>query len=361
MGCKQEIVNRHGGDRLKNILRAMVILLIICGTYVLFIQYGSVPEKKSNDSEPQVSNEEAQSGKRIHMPTSGLLSFMGKPADEVTKKLGEPERIDPSAYDYDWWVYNQGKDQYIQIGVLNNKVVTLFASGNDINAKPFKIGESTGEVFKTTQVAPFVNVEYKGNSYRFEFSEEDINTRPTVKVGKMYVQLYMDKFEGKLSSIRAFDAQTFVKQRPYEVVYRGELIKPKAVSDEKWKKIQTTSEKQILDLTNVIRVKHGLAKLEWDQPTAEVAFGHSEDMKESNYFSHVSKKYGSLKDRLEEGHVDFQQAGENIAYNYVDGPAAVEGWLNSEGHRKALLNSDYTHLGVGVDRKYYTQNFIKRW
>lgn len=87
MGCKQEIVNRHGGDRLKNILRAMVILLIICGTYVLFIQYGSVPEKKSNDSEPQVSNEEAQSGKRIHMPTSGLLSFMGKHADEVTKKL----------------------------------------------------------------------------------------------------------------------------------------------------------------------------------------------------------------------------------------------------------------------------------
>ncbi len=79
---------------------------------------------------------------------------------------------------------------------------------------------------------------------------------------------------------------------------------------------------------------------------------HSEDMKENNYFSHVSKKYGSLKDRLEEGHVDFQQAGENIAYNYVDGPAAVEGWLNSEGHRKALLNSDYTHLGVG---------FIKRW
>lgn len=66
----------------------MVILLIICGTYVLFIQYGSVPEKKSNDSEPQVSNEEAQSGKRIHMPTSGLLSFMGKPADEVTKSLG---------------------------------------------------------------------------------------------------------------------------------------------------------------------------------------------------------------------------------------------------------------------------------
>ncbi|MGK0698226.1 CAP domain-containing protein [Priestia flexa] len=51
-------------------------------------------------------------------------------------------------------------------------------------------------------------------------------------------------------------------------------------------------------------------------------------------------------------------AGENIASNYTDGPAAVEGWLNSEGHRKALLNNDFTHLGVGVYEKFYTQNFI---
>ncbi|BBP89067.1 hypothetical protein BsIDN1_26850 [Bacillus safensis] len=84
---------------------------------------------------------------------------------------------------------------------------------------------------------------------------------------------------------------------------------------------------------------------------------HSEDMKENHYFSHESKKYGTLKDRLERGEVGFQLAGENIAYNYVDGPAAVEGWLNSEGHRKALLNKDYTHLGVGVKRKILHPKF----
>ena len=71
----------------------------------------------------------------------------------------------------------------------------------------------------------------KGNTYRFEFSEEDINTRPTVKIGGMYVQLYMDKFDGNLSSIRAFDAETLVKQRPYEVMYRGKLTEPEPVSD----------------------------------------------------------------------------------------------------------------------------------
>lgn len=113
----------------------------------------------------------------------------------------------------------------------------------------------------------------------FEFSEEDMNTRPTVKVGDIYVQLYMDKFEGTLSSIRAFDAPTLIKQRPYEVVYRGTLIEPKALTESDWKKIEKANEKQIFDITNVIRARHGLSELTWDEGVSKVAYGHSSDMK----------------------------------------------------------------------------------
>ncbi|MCY8181990.1 CAP domain-containing protein [Bacillus paralicheniformis] len=346
---------------MKNILRAVVILLIVAASYTLFIQYGSTPEEIVKEDKPQVSNEDAKKEKSLNIPDSGLLSFIGESAETIEKKLGKPDRVDPSAYDYEWWVYSQGAKQYVQIGLLGGKAVTLFATGDGLNTAPFKIGRPSREVFKTAQIAPYVNVQYKGSSYRFEFSEEDMNTRPTVKVGDIYVQLYMDKFEGTLSSIRAFDAPTFIKQRPYEVVYRGTLIEPQALTESDWKKIEKANEKQIFDLTNVIRARHGLSQLSWDEGVSKVAYGHSSDMKEHHYFSHVSETEGTLKDRLEKGKVNFEQAGENIALNYVDGPAAVEGWLNSEGHRKALLNADYTHLGVGVDEKYYTQNFIKEW
>lgn len=117
-----------------------------------------------------------------------------------------------------------------------------------------------------------------------------MNTRPTVKVGDdVYVQLYMDKFESTLSSIRAFNADTFVKQKPYEVVYRGQLIEPEAISGEKWKDIEASSQKQIFDMTNIIRHKYKLPTLKWDDETSEVAFMHSEDMKDHHYFSHESK------------------------------------------------------------------------
>ena len=125
-------------------------------------------------------------------------------------------------------------------------MVTLFATGDGLNVEPFKIGQATSEVFKNTNRS-LHSCRGRGNSYRFEFSEDDMNTRPTVKVGDdVYVQLYMDKFESTLSSIRAFNADTFVKQKPYEVVYRGQLIEPEAISGEKWKDIEASSQNKFL-------------------------------------------------------------------------------------------------------------------
>ncbi|MBS7717070.1 CAP domain-containing protein, partial [Vibrio cholerae] len=109
------------------------------------------------------------------------------------------------------------------------------------------------------------------------------------------------------------------------------------------------------DMTNVLRKRFKLNTVEWDQPTAEVALGHSKDMFDTENFSHTSEKYGDLEDRLKAGDVFYQVAGENIAAGYSDAPAVMEGWLNSKGHRECLLNEKFTHLGVGVFDKYYTQ------
>ena len=64
-------------------------------------------------------------------------------------------------------------------------------------------------------------------------------------------------------------------------------------------------------------------------------------------------------ERLNLEEIAYSAAGENIAWNYMDAPDAHEGWLNSMGHRKNVFKKEFTHLGVGVVEKYYTQNFIK--
>jgi uncharacterized protein YkwD len=307
-----------------------------------------------------INNKENNLSSNTGFPEKGVASLMGKSAGELKESLGEPSRIDPSFYGYDWWIYDKSSTEYIQAGVSNNKVVSLFATGEDSDIYPFKIGQPIGELYSSVFFETEFSLKVKDSSYRFELSEDDLNTRPLVMVGEYFAQLNIDRFKGTLSSVRLMDAATLIKLRPYEMVYRGELLEPPLPSPAFAEDVERAKEKQIFDITNVIRVRHHLQPLIWDDLTASAALAHSKDMYETNVFSHTSKTNGDLTDRLKAGEVSYEAAGENIAANYTDAPAVVEGWLNSKGHRDSLLNEEFTHLGVGVYKKHYTQNFIKK-
>ncbi len=247
------------------------------------------------------------------------------------------------------------------MGIEDKKVVTLYTIGNEVDVTPYKLGQKLEDIYRFTIIESEIVVNDQSGSYQFELNEEDLNTRLLVSLGDIYAQLYLDKFTGELMSIRFLDSSTLIEMHPYEMMYRGELVEGTEPTDEEWKKIDTASERQIFDITNVIRTNFEAGKLEWHEETAEVAKGHSEEMYNEEYFSHESPVFGSLSDRLEKQEITFKTAGENIASQYTDAPEAVHGWLNSEGHRKILLEHEFTHLGVGVYKKYYTQNFIEKF
>lgn len=294
------------------------------------------------------------------MPAEGLALLIGQNVAELEKEYGQPQRIDQSFYGYQWYIYNLDGSHYFQAGVENNRVVTIFTIGDALDVVPFEIGQPIEEIFNTLYVNSTVSLDLNGSSYRFELSESDLNTRPLVQLGNIYAQLYVDKFTGNLSAVRFMDAATLVKQRPYSLVYRGTLIEPPVLTNDLWKTVEDGTEKEIFDLTNVLRARNDVEPLSWDSKTAKAAYKHSKDMSQHHYFSHTSKKYGTLNDRLKAEKVSYQKAGENIAADYTDGPSAVARWLNSKTPRKTLLNKDFTGLGVGVYQKYYTQDFVKK-
>ncbi len=43
----------------------------------------------------------------------------------------------------------------------------------------------------------------------------------------------------------------------------------------------------------------------------------------------------------------YSRAGENIAAGYRSPEDVTEGWMNSEGHKRNILNSDFVHMGMG--------------
>ncbi|MFA1818685.1 CAP domain-containing protein [Virgibacillus oceani] len=304
----------------------------------------------------------------VMFPLEGdLFQWMKSDVEALTEAFGEPDRKDVSAYGYTWWVYTDQSASYVQFGILEDKVVTIYATGEDLDLSPVYIGqeyESAAESYADNgdfQFSDEINYSGSFSSYTFLLNEEDLVTRPLVKVSDdIFIQNYFDTFTSELSSIRVLTADILLKHRPYELQYRGNLPDRPNLSDETWKEVEKGMEQQIFDITNVIRNRQGSPELSWEESVHEVAFAHSKDMADNDYFSHSSLNGDGLKERLSEVEVFYRTAGENIAAQYPDAPSAMEGWLNSEGHREALFNEGYTHLGVGVYRFYYTQNFMEK-
>ncbi|MGX1194254.1 CAP domain-containing protein [Metabacillus sp. SLBN-84] len=119
-------------------------------------------------------------------------------------------------------------------------------------------------------------------------------------------------------------------------------------------------EKKVVELTNAEREKQGLKPLQLDEELSKVAKEKSKDMQSKNYFDHNSPTYGSPFDMMKKFGVEYTTAGENIAKGQASPEEVVQAWMNSEGHRKNIMNADFTHIGVGhvEEGNYWTQMFI---
>ncbi|MFJ7677618.1 CAP domain-containing protein [Peribacillus sp. NPDC046944] len=311
------------------------------------------PNDTINEKNPHMEKDEV-------MAKEGLAITIGKNIKEVKKEFGEPDRIDMSAYGYDWWIYNKDYNDYFQLAMENGKVVSAYGIGDNVNISPFKIGQSIDAIYSSLYIEPTVDIEAGDSVYRFELSEEDMNMRPLIELGDIHVQLYLDKFSGTVSSVRFLDDSTLLKQQPYELTYHGSLVPVKDLSEEEWTNVRVGNERQIFDIANIMRSRFDLKPLNWNDSIAKIAYLNSQEMKGTQEETQVSETKGDLADRLKAGNIQYSAAGENIAANYVDAAAVMEGWLNSEGHRETMLSEEFTDLGVGVYKKYYTQNFIAK-
>lgn len=150
-------------------------------------------------------------------------------------------------------------------------------------------------------------------------------------------------------------------------------------------------ERRVHTLVNEYRVENGLSALTYDTELASIARGHSLDMAENDFFDHDNLQGMDPSDRAEAaGYSCYKNYGsyytvgiaENIwqgwlydsityigvipYYNWLTqdeiAEMAVNGWIDSPGHRENILTSTYDREGIGVgissdDKVYITENF----
>lgn len=99
------------------------------------------------------------------------------------------------------------------------------------------------------------------------------------------------------------------------------------------------------------RMRANLQPLLPDDRLRDAARSHSLEMDRRRFFSHVDPRLGDPGERLDAADIRWRRVGENIyqAAGISDlVKSAVRDWMRSEGHRKNILSTRYTHSGVGV-------------
>lgn len=130
------------------------------------------------------------------------------------------------------------------------------------------------------------------------------------------------------------------------------------------KEVETNQALEVLRLVNAERQKQGLKELALNHTLNGIATKKAEDMRDNNYFSHQSARYGSPFEMLQQFGVKYSSAGENIAAGQKTSQDVMNDWMNSSGHRANILNKEYTELGVGYVEggtygTYWVQLFVK--
>ena len=134
-------------------------------------------------------------------------------------------------------------------------------------------------------------------------------------------------------------------------------------------KFMAQVEQAIFNKVNEERAKAGVSPLSYNSTMEKYARIKSQDMGDNNYFSHADLSGKYITSKMKADGVSYKAWGENIAYiGGITDPTALankfmENWMNSEGHRKNILSTNFDSIGIGVyqsgNRVYATQEFYK--
>ncbi|ALC86171.1 hypothetical protein AM499_10285 [Bacillus sp. FJAT-22090] len=350
---------------MKNLFRILIFIAIVL---VIFIYLDNpvkeneliTGSKNSGQVIPQETTEVVESNNIFTRPNTGISVLIGQSSSEVVKLLGKPNRVEPSVFGYDWWIYNSSFSNYQMIGVSEDKVSQILAIGNKIDVTPYDIGQSLEEIYRFTIVQSEITMTIDSNIYTFSLNKEDITNRILVPFENLYAMLYIDGKDNQLEAVRFSDAETLLLQKPYDILYNGSMVESTTPPSDLQVSVDRANERQIVEITNLFRLRHGYKVLESDIDLQKIARQQSEEMAKNNIVKNDSFEVPKFSDTLQESAIDFNRAGGNTAAFYFDAGDAVNGWLNSKDHRDTILGKWYTHTGVGVYGNYYTQNFIER-
>jgi len=297
------------------------------------------------------------------LSTQGQRLFIGMSNEGLVAVLGEPIRKEPTLYGYEWWIYRT-QDGLLLVGVTDNKVVAIYTDSQLWKLAGITPGDSFATLSGMHKISDEVPSRLQEVDITIHLEPDVLKERPLIISNGHAMTFYLDTANARtVSAIRIMNMRAFFATGGYSMSWQttaGRRLNfgiPNLSSAQRQLAL-LGQERIMFDLANGFRIRNGRNPLLWHDNLAAVAREHSMDMFTNNFFSHHSPQTGSPLDRVVRANIANIGVGENLVVGTPDSIDAHHGLLNSPGHRENMLFGSFTHMGVGIVGKYYTQKFM---
>lgn len=348
----------------KLIIKVIGVILLV--TFLIYLFYSprlkfDVLENPNKNSKTTKTEQFKQVNKDAEnpKPKEGIGTWIGKDIKTLTHHYGQADRSYPYKNGLKNYVFKQ-KDEYYIVSTNKGTITSVYATGKGVKVSPLKIGESSSHIFEDTSINPEPTVKTKGKTYKFEMSDEDLKTQTLIKYGDVYAQIYSDQQTNKILAVRFLDANTLATLQPYKLNRAEDEGQISESSDDKIPHEQNPNQLITLyEVTNKMREMKNLQSLKVNNDIARIAAINLYEATDKGSDS-VEFTENALTQQLDERHVSYKSASQNVGYDFDDVPTLIHSWINSDIHRSRLLSNKYDEMGGEVMSDYYSLIFVEK-
>lgn len=287
----------------------------------------------------------------------GVGTYIHKNIGDVIKDLGQPDRVYKAEHDRKNYVF-KNKEHYYLLSTKNNKVSSVFATGNKVNVSPIKIKQDATKLFDGTNIdmEPIIDSTY--GKYQIELSERDIKTQLLVKYGNVYAQVLVDSETNEVMGVQFMDSDVVIENAPFSMSKIAKKDQKLKRNDKQNFEAHINKDLSLLEIVNEIRKMKEVKPLKVNDQLTYITqmeadlIGDDSDEEEA-----VKSLEDGINNHINNQKIEYESINQNLAYNFYDVPTLINSWLNNNQYREKLLGSQYDEFGAGNSREYYSLVF----
>lgn len=350
---------------MKNIIiKVVAITILIIVLFYLFyspklefdvLKNPNYSHDKANENYYEQQAEKSTGNAKLK---EGVGTYVYKDIGEVIDDLGEPDRVYKTEHDRKNYVF-KNKEHYYLVSAKNNKVSSVYATGNKVDVSPIKMKQEATKFFNGTNIdmEPVIDSSY--GKYKLELSERDIKTQLLIKYGNVYAQVLIDSETNEVMGVKFMHSDVVIEHAPFSMSkISSDHDKKLKRSDKQNFHSHINKDLTLLEIVNEIREMKGVKSLEMNDQLTYITQLEADSIEDDvDEEEAVKSLEDGIMKHINDQNIEYETINQNLAYNFYDVPTLVNSWLNNNSYREKLLGSQYDEFGAGNSREYYSLVF----